>query len=603
MSKPSTLIQWVDHWATKTPNKAALWSKTNGGWRSITWRQYNDKMRAFGAGLVALGHNPKDPVSIVGSNRPEWVLAQMGIVAAGGIPAPIYPTSTKEQTSYIIKHSGVRICVVEDAALLDKHLECMSEGLMEVDKLITMDDVERDDDRIISFQKVLTLGGEDEAAEVQKRTDAIVPSDIALLIFTSGTTGLPKGAELSHEGINTVASGIDNDFPEITADDGVGVSYLPLSHVAEQIFTNFLGLTQGGEVYFCTDLKKVKDVLIEARPTVFLAVPRVWEKFEVAMRTKLGAATGIKAKLAKWAINTELAAFKKSVRTGKPVDTFARRVANTLVINKVKAALGFDRLAGAVSGAAPISLSTLEFFASLGIVIHEGYGMTETTGVASGQPVGYPRFGTVGRALSGVEIRIADDGEIMLRGKGMTRGYFKLPEKTEELYSDDWMHTGDIGELDSDGFLKITGRKKDLIITAGGKNVAPAEIEQHLTSLVGVGQSVVVGDRQPYLAVLMALDAETFETLPQTVNSDAKTFAEIAECEKVRAYVQSYIDNECNAKLARYQTLKKFTILPEPFSVEGGELTPTMKVKRNVVNKKYAEAIDAMYAGGTLNTP
>lgn len=603
MSRPTTLIHWVGHWANEKPNKPALWSKRGSGWQSITWKEYDEQARAFARGLIALGHQSKDPVSIVGSNRPEWVVAQMGSVAAGGIPAPIYPTSTEEQTAYIIKHSGVKICVLEDKALLDKHLACIDQGLMDVDMLITMDAVESDDERVISFADVLELGGDDEAKQVEERIAGIEPGDIALLIFTSGTTGLPKGAELTHEGIDAVASSIAEDFPEITSVEGVGVSYLPLSHVAEQIFTNFLGLTLCGETYFCDDLKKVKEVLVDARPTVFLAVPRVWEKFEAAMRAKIGAATGIKAKLAAWAMQTELEAFQRGVRENRDVNTFARRLANKLVIDKVKGALGFDRLQGAISGAAPISISTLEFFASLGIAIHEGYGMTETTGVATGQPINRPRFGTVGRAIPCVDIKIAEDGEIMLKGKGMTRGYFKLPDKSEELYTDGWMHTGDLGELDKDGYLKITGRKKDLIITAGGKNVAPAEIEQHLAALPGVGQSVVVGDRQPYLAAILALDAESFQALADAAGSSAATMAELSECEKVAQYVQSFIDKECNPNLAPYQTVKKFHILPKPFSIETDELTPTMKVKRNVVNAKYAEVIDAMYAGGTLNTP
>ncbi len=603
MKNPATLIHWVEHWAKKQPNKAALWSKRGGTWEKLTWKQYNRKALTFARGLVALGHRSKDPVSIVGSNRPEWVLAQMGIVAAGGIPAPIYPTSTKQQTAYIIKHSGVKICVLEDRELLDKHIACMDEGLMDVDMLITMDKLDVDDERVISFADVLELGGEDEAKVVDERIAAIQPSDIALLIFTSGTTGLPKGAELSHEGICAVADALAEDYPELVEVDAIGVSYLPLSHVAEQIVTNFFALTQCGEIYFCDDLKKIKEVLVKARPTVFLAVPRVWEKFEAAMRAKLGAATGLKAKLAAWAMKTELEAFRQSVREDRDVDTFARRIANKLVIQKVKGALGFDRLIGATSGAAPIALSTLEFFASLGIVIHEGYGMTETTGVATGQVLNRPRFGTVGRAVPGVQVKIAEDGEIMLKGKGMTRGYFKLPEKSAELYTDDWMHTGDLGELDKDGYLKITGRKKDIIITAGGKNIAPAEIEMHLAALPGVGQSVVVGDRQPYLAALFALDAEAFTALGDAAGSSAKTIAELADCQKVAAFVQSFIDENCNSKLARYQTVKKFAILSEPFSIESGELTPTMKVKRNVVSDKYAGVIDCLYEGGTLNTP
>ncbi len=604
MSEAKTLVHYVSQWAEERPEEPALWSQRGSSWKAISWKQYDERMRAFARGLIKLGHEPKEPVSIVGSNRPEWVIAQMGIVAAGGIPAPIYPTSTEEQTGYIIKHSGVKICVVEDAALLDKHLSIREQGLMEAEVFITMDEVSHDDERVHSFAEVEALGGDEEDAEVTKRIDAIEKTDIALLIFTSGTTGLPKGAELTHEGIATVASGILDDYPELVANsERVLVSYLPLSHVAEQIFTNFLGLSAHGQIYFCADLKKVKDVLVEARPTIFLAVPRVWEKFEAAMRAKLGQATGIKAKLASWAMQTELAAFEKGIETGQEVNTLPRTAARKLVIDKVKGALGFDRLIAAVSGAAPIARSTLDFFASMGIVIHEGYGMTETTGVATRQDLGRPIFGTVGKPLKGVEVKIAEDGEIMLRGKGMTKGYFKLPEKTAELYTDGWMHTGDLGELDGEGNLKITGRKKDLIITAGGKNVAPAEIEQHLAALPGVGQAVVVGDRQPYLTALFALDPEAPKALAEAAGSPASTMEEVAECPKVEAFVQGFINDKCNPKLARYQTVKKFTILPAPFSVESGELTPTMKVKRNVVNEKYAEAIEAMYEGGTINTP
>jgi len=602
MHEARTLVHYVSQWAEERPDEPALWAERDGKWRAITWKGYADRMRAFARGLVALGHEPKEPVSIVGANRPEWVIAQMGIVAAGGIPAPIYPTSTEEQTGYIIQHSGVRICVVEDEALLDKHLAIRSQGLMEAEVFITMDAVPHDDERVHSFAEVEALGGDEEQAEVARRIDAIAPSDIALLIFTSGTTGLPKGAELTHEGIATVADGIIQDYPDIAEEEGILVSYLPLSHVAEQIFTNFLGLTRHGQIYFCGDIKKVKGVLAEARPTIFLAVPRVWEKFEAAMRAKLGQATGIKAKLARWAMQTELTAFERSVTERREVDSLPRRAARKLVIDKVKGALGFDRLLVAVSGAAPISRSTLDFFASMGIVVHEGYGMTETTGVATRQDFNRPIFGTVGKPLTGVDVKIAEDGEIMLRGKGMTKGYFKLPDRTAELYTDGWMHTGDLGDLDEEGNLLITGRKKDLIITAGGKNVAPAEIEQHLT-LPGVGQAVVVGDRQPYLAALLALDPDTATALPDAAGSSARTLEEIAACPEVEAFVQAFIDEKCNPNLARYQTVKKFTILPAPFSVETGELTPTMKVKRNVVTEQYAEAIKAMYEGGTLNTP
>jgi long-chain acyl-CoA synthetase len=332
-------------------------------------------------------------------------------------------------------------------------------------------------------------------------------------------------------------------------------------------------------------------------------VPRVWEKFEAALTTNLLSATGIKAKLAAWARRVELDSFKRSVETGKDVDTLQRRLANKLVISKIKRAIGLDQLVGAGSGAAPAAQSTLEFFASIGVPIHEGFGMTETTGMATAQPLGRPRFGTVGKALPGVEIRLADDGEILLRGLNMVSGYLYMPEKSKELWTDDgWLRTGDLGAIDDDGFLSITGRKKDLLITAGGKNVAPSEMENHLQGIPGVGQAVVVGDRQPYLCAILALEEEALPDLCRAAGIPVAPLAEIATNEEVRAFLTDRVESDCNSKVARYQTIKKFEVLPHMLSVEGGELTPTMKVKRNVINEKYKAIIDGMYASGTRSS-
>ena len=325
---------------------------------------------------------------------------------------------------------------------------------------------------------------------------------------------------------------------------------------------------------------------------MFFAVPRVWEKFEAALTANLLSATGIKAKLAGWARNVELASFTRSVETGKEVDTFQRRLANKLVISKIKSAIGLDQLLGAGSGAAPAARSTLEFFASIGVPIHEGFGMTETTGMATANPLGRPRFGTVGQPLPGVEVRIAEDGEILLRGANMVSGYLYMPDKSKELWTEDgWLRTGDLGAVDEDGFLTITGRKKDLLITAGGKNVAPAEMENHLQGIPGVGQAVVVGDRQPYLCAILALEEEALPELCQAAGVPVAPLAELATDERVRAFLADSIESDCNAKVARYQTIKKFEVLGHMLSVEGGELTPTMKIKRNIIKDKYKELI------------
>jgi long-chain acyl-CoA synthetase len=467
-----------------------------------------------------------------------------------------------------------------------------------------MDPIDNVRPMVTSLADVITRGSAEPDDELERRMEAVKPDDLALLIYTSGTTGVPKGAMVTHNGIHAMGTSFVDTYPELEEFDPFRyVSYLPLCHVAEQIFTNFIGLRWGSETYFCADLTKIKDHLVAARPHFFFAVPRVWEKFEAALTANLLTATGLKAKLAAWARRVELQSIKRSIETGKDVDTFQRRLANKLVISKIKSAIGLDELFGAGSGAAPAARSTLEFFASVGLIIHEGFGMTETTGMATAQPLNRPHFGSVGRALPGVEIRIADDGEILLRGPNMVPGYLHMPEETAALYTDDgWLLTGDLGALDEDGFLTITGRKKDLLITAGGKNVAPAEMENHLQGIPGVGQAVVVGDRQPYLCAILALEEEGLPELCNAAGVPVASLAELAGNEKVRAFLADRIDSDCNTKVARYQTIKKFEVLPHMLSVEGGELTPTMKVKRNVINDKYKSIIEGMYASGAARS-
>ena len=597
MALQGTMLSRIEGWAKSHPSDAALHDhRADGSWATINWAEYWASVRRVGKGFMALGLQPQDCVAVVGANRSDWVICQHGINAARGIPAPLYTTLLPEQMAYIIGNAESKIVICDDQTQLDKYLS-IAGGDSPIEHIVTMDDLGSTDPRVISLAALMAKGDSVPDAELDAGLDAVAMDDVVLLIYTSGTTGLPKGAMLTHRGVELIATAVVDVFPTLLDTKQRAVSYLPLCHAAEQGVTNFAGLMTRAETYFCADLTQIKDYLIEARPTFFLAVPRVWEKFEAALRGKLAEATGIKAKLASWARQTELDAFKQEMATGQPATSFSRTLANKLVISKIKEALGLDQLLVALSGAAPISVSTLEFFASIGVAISEGYGMTETTAFASVQPPGRLRFGTIGKPLSGVEAMIADDGEIMLKGLNMVKGYHRLPERTAELYDDQgWMHTGDLGAIDQDGYISITGRKKDIIITAGGKNVAPAEMEGYLQSIAGVGQAVVVGDRQPYLAALIVLDPEALPELE--VASQIRDLTDVATAARnpeVQRYIEEELQHVCNAKVARYQTIKKIQILPTVFSVDGGELTPTLKVKRNIVNEKYATEIAAFY--------
>jgi len=593
-----TLPQQISYLAGERPDRLALLEMgPDGNWVSLTWGAYWSAMRNVAKGLMALGMKPGDAVVIIGNNRPDWVICQMGISAAGGVPAPIYVTNTIEQVAYITNHCGAKIAICDNREQLQKFVTALDSGQVSLEHIITMDTIDSQCEIVSPLAELKKLGSTQPDGEFDRRMAAAQPDDLALLIYTSGTTGVPKGAQCTHGGIHAAASAFLQATPVcLETDPFKYLSYLPLCHVAEQAFTNFIGLYAANETYFCSDLTRVKDHLVAARPHFFFAVPRVWEKFEAAIDAKLSAATGFQAKLLAWARRVELESTLRSIATGKSIDSLQRRIANKLVLSKIRASIGLDQLIVSGSGAAPTAKSTLEFFASIGILIHEGFGMTETYGLATLQPMGFPRFGTIGRALPGMEIRIADDNEILFRGPGLVPGYLHMENENAALYGEDgWMCTGDLGVLDEDGFLTITGRKKDLLITAGGKNIAPAELENHLQAIPGVGQAVVVGDRQPYLCALLALEDEALPALCKAAGVPVMSREEVISNAGIRSFLAEQIESRCNSRVARYQTIKKFEIFPQLLSVEGGELTPTMKIKRNVINEKYRELIDRMY--------
>ncbi|MCA9532424.1 MAG: long-chain fatty acid--CoA ligase [Myxococcales bacterium] len=607
MTAPSTLVDRLAHWANTTPDAPALNEKRAGRWQALSWSQYHQRVRALGQALIELGHQPGECVALVGANRPEWVQCQFAIQAAQGIPAPIYVTNTAAQAAYIVKHSRARILIADGAEQVDKLLAAEAEGAFpELAHIITFDLLDaalhpRAKGRLRSFDQLLGDGRSSSRDAIDARIAAIDPAATCMLIYTSGTTGVPKAVELSHAGQLAVGASILAWAPFMSEPDAYHcISYLPLCHQAEQLITNVATLMVGGQVYFCPDLAHIKEYLTDVRPTVFLGVPRVWEKFEAALRANLGQKTGFAKQMVDFGMQSELAAFDTQVERGLRKHMTPRRfVARKLVVDKVKTALGLDRLQVAITGSAPIAVSTQRFFASLGIGIHEAYGLSETSGLCTLTDPLRPRFGTVGRPLSCAQVRISDEGEIQVQGVLNTKGYLHMPEESAALFTEDgWLKTGDLGAFDDEGNVKITGRIKELLITAGGKNVAPVELEHLIGGIDGVGQVVVVGDRKPYLSALVTLDPEAMDALRERIGVAAGSARELAAHRKLRDYLEDQIGKQCNAKVARYQTIKKFEVLPDEFSVDGGELTATMKLRRNVIADKYADVIERFYSDG-----
>jgi long-chain acyl-CoA synthetase len=564
--------------AALRPSTIAYQAKVNGRWQPTTWRMFVDQIRTCARALMALGLPPGGKVTILGFNRPEWVIFDHAAMMAGGVPAGIYTTCSADEVQYIVHHSESVVMLVENADQLAK-VKAKRDQLPKLSYIVMMRGAQATGDDVLTWDDLLAKSESVSDAELDQRIDAIEQADLATLIYTSGTTGPPKGVMLSHGNLAwTSRTLIDlGGAPE----GDVSVSYLPLSHIAEQMCTIHMPATMGSTVYFAESIEKVPENLKDARPTVFFGVPRIWEKFHAAMAGKLAEATGAK----KWLVEQArrvCAQVNAHRDRGEPIPRALElqyRLADRLVISKIKQAIGFDRARELFSGAAPIAPDVLAFFSSLDLPIHEIYGQSEDSGPTSCNLIGRTRLGTVGPPIPGIEVKIAGDGEILVRGPHVFLGYFKEPEATAEALKDGWLCSGDLGAFDADGFLTITGRKKEIIITAGGKNIAPKNIEAAIKELPLVGEAVVIGDRRKYLTALVTLEP----TVIGKVAPDA-----------VRSSIQAKID-QVNQQFARVEQIKKFAILERPFGIDTGELTPTMKLKRKVIAQKYAREIEAMY--------
>jgi long-chain acyl-CoA synthetase len=585
----------------------------SGRWVGTDYKTYAAEVRQAARALIALGFEAGDKVCILGFNRPEWVIADVGAMMAGGVPAGIYTTCSPTEVRYIINHADAPVVFLESEeqwekieAILRAHEagepapEGEESGLPRLQHVVMMRGVAPiQHPLVMGWEEFVARGDEVGDDALDARLEGLKEDDPATFIYTSGTTGPPKAVMLSHRNLTFTAS-LAAELVGLTPDDH-SLSYLPLSHIAEQVFTIHGPITAGSYISFAQSIEQLLDNLKEVQPTVLFGVPRIWEKMHAGLSAKLAAATGFKAKLVAWATGVGRAAVHQKNQGREPGGLLGLQytLADRLLYSKVKPALGLGSARICVSGAAPIAPEVLEFFSGLDIPIYEVYGQSEDCGPTSFNIPGRTRFGTVGPALPGVEVRIAGDGEILVRGPNVFLGYFKNPEATAETLDDEgWLHSGDLGEFDSDGFLKITGRKKEIIITAGGKNIAPKNIEAALKNLPLVSQAVVIGDRRKFLSALLTLDPEASAAFAQDKGLSGDN---LHENPLVIQAIQEGIDAEVNPQFARVEHVRKFKLLHRDFSVDDNdrgkaELTPTLKIKRRIVNTNFSDEIESIYA-------
>ncbi|MCC6624068.1 MAG: AMP-binding protein [Deltaproteobacteria bacterium] len=591
-----TVMQVFDDAARMWPSLPALKQKRGGQWRDTTWGEYHARVKQVAKAFIKLGLEPGQGVAIIGYNSPEWFFADVAAIYAGGVPAGIYTTSSAEQCQYITDHCDASIVVVENKEQLAKFMS-VRDQLPKVKAYVVIDGANAaPKEGIHAFESLYAFGADVGDDVLQARVAAQKPDDMATLIYTSGTTGNPKAVIMTHDNL-TWTSRVVIDLVKVRPGE-CQISYLPLSHIAEQAISIHGPMQAGTTVWFAESIDALGDNLREVRPHIFLGVPRVWEKIEAKIKAAGAQNTGLKKKIAAWARKVGLeGGMAEQEGRSKP---FLYPLANKLVFSKVRVKLGLDRCRFQITSAAPIGRDTLDFFLSLGVPIYEVYGMSECTGPATVSVPHRYRTGKAGFCLPGGEIKIMpEDGEVCMRGRHVFKGYLKNPDATAEtIDKDGWLHSGDVGTIDSQGFLQITDRKKDLLITAGGENVAPQVIEGMLKGINVISQAVVIGDRMKFLTALVALDPERLPIDAAAAGSPARTPAEAAKCPVFGAWLQREID-KLNERLARVQTIKKITILPQELSIEGGELTPTMKVKRKVVNEKYKDVIASMYHGAS----
>ncbi|MBI2060458.1 MAG: long-chain fatty acid--CoA ligase [Nitrospirae bacterium] len=583
-------------WRVKqTPQKLAYRYVKNGQTMEATWEEYGRLVRRFANGLLALGIKKGDRVAILGETQPEWTIADLAAFSCGASGVGIYQTNTAKQSEYILEHSEAKVCVLDSKIQAQKVVQALPR-LKNLKTVISWG--EAVGEGILAFEDILKKGDayeKEHPGELDGRLREIRPEDLAILIYTSGTTGPPKGAMLSHGNCIFELKSLEKLIPSTIGD--ITVSFLPMSHVAEHLI-GFMGrINTGMAAAYAPSLEKVLETVHATQPTVFGSVPRIFEKAYAKILAQVEQASPGKKKIFNWAKNVGLER-SRCIQKKEPVPiglSLKAAIADRLVFSKIRAAFG-GRVKYFVSGAAPISTEILEFFHAAGLFVAEVYGLTECAAIGTANTLTDYKFGTVGRAIPGCDVKIAPDGEILMRGPNVFMGYFKEEKATAEaIDKDGWLHSGDIGVIDADGFVKITDRKKNLIVTAGGKNIAPSNIETLIKNQCPlISQVVAIGDRRPFLIGLVTLNPEELRAYAKDKNLGEGTDGTIARHPAVQKLVADAIE-KANQELARYEQVKKFTVLENDFTIEGGEITPTLKVKRKVVEEKYREMIEGLY--------
>ncbi len=572
-----------------------------GIWRSWSWNETATAVREIAGGLLALDFQPHDCAAILSNTVVEWVVADLAILCAGGVSNGIYPTDAPSQVHYLCEDSRTTVLFVEDDEQLDKALE-VRDGLPLLRKIVVIDMDglrELDDPGVISLAGLRKLGREYNTAHpeaVQQRSDSVKPGDLAILVYTSGTTGKSKGAMHLHSGLVYTMRGYNSLVTQ--NEDDERMCFLPLCHIAERMGGEYHALYTGAKLNFVENPETIPENVREIAPTVFVAVPRVWEKFYSGVLIALKEAGSLQQLVYGWSIGvgTQIA---DRVLARQPVSAWLKlqyHVAGWLALNNVRKMIGIHRSRVLFTGAAPISSDLIRWYLALGVPMLEVWGMTETCGGSSGVPASRMKPGSIGPAAAFNEMKLDPaTGEILVRGKNVFAGYLNLPEKTAEtIDKDGWLHTGDVGTMDSEGYFTITDRMKDIIITAGGKNVTPSELENDLKFCPYITDAVVIGDKRPYLTAIIMIDQENVEKYAQDNDVPFSNYASLTRSAEVQNLIQLEIDR-VNKKFARVEQIKKFFLLDTQLSAEDEELTPTMKLKRKLVEKKYSPQIEAMY--------